>query len=135
MDRIILDTHVLLWLVFGNTSLGKKTNQFLKQPFNDGRLAVSAITFWEIGLLVSKNKLFLEEPPIDWRKMVLDLGIHEYPVTGEIGIKSTQLEGFHTDPADRIIVATALDLDCMLVTADKPILKWKGALETWNARK
>jgi len=135
VDRIILDTHVLLWLVFGNNSLGKKTNQFLKQPFNDGRLAVSAITFWEIGLLVSKNKLFLEEPPIEWGKKVLDLGINEYPVTGTIGIMSVELENFHADPADRIIMATALDLDCILVTADKPILKWKGALETWNARK
>ena len=119
----------------GDSTIGKKTQPFLEKAFDNQELAVSAITFWEIALLTSKDKIELDRPPIEWRKKVLDLGIHEYPVTGEIGIKSTHLKGFHADPADRIIVATALDLDCMLVTADKQILKWKGVLETWNARK
>jgi len=59
----------------------------------------------------------------------------ELPVTGEIGIRAAQLEGFHGDPADRLIMATALHHGATLMTLDKKILAWQGSLKSWDVRK
>lgn len=135
MDKYLLDTHTLLWFLLGDASLGKKSQVLLTEAFEEGALAVSAISFWEIALLESRNKIVLDESIFSWREKVLDLGIHEYSITGEIGIRSVQLNNFHADPADRLIVATALEYDRALVTADKAILKWGGEVVVENARK
>lgn len=61
------------------------------------------------------------------RRKVLERGIREAPVDGAVGIQAAELKEFHGDPADRIIVATALANLATLMTADKPILRWRGA--------
>ena len=60
-----------------------------------------------------------------WRATLLDDGLIEIPVDGDIGIRANSLVNFHADPADRIIVATALE-GHQLVTADQRILDWPG---------
>jgi len=62
-----------------------------------------------------------------WRREQIDQGIAEIPVDGDIGIRAADLRGFHGDPADRIIVATALG-GHRLATADRRILEWSGEL-------
>ena len=57
----------------------------------------------------------------------------EIPVDGEIGIRANSLAGFHSDPADRIIVASALQ-GHRLLTADDRILTWSGSLDRLDAR-
>jgi PIN domain nuclease of toxin-antitoxin system len=64
---------------------------------------------------------------------VLSLGIQEVALTGDVAIAAAQLEGFHADPADRIIAATTSLLDGTLVTADQRILEWKGTLRRQDA--
>ena len=67
-----------------------------------------------------------------WRKALLDDGLIEVPVDGGIAVRAGLLEDIHGDPADRIIVATALE-GHTLVTADGRILKWPGHLDRMNA--
>ena len=64
----------------------------------------------------------------------MDLGIEEFPVSGDIGILATELEGMPADSADRIIIATALTRGATLITADANILEWNGKLARHNAR-
>jgi PIN domain nuclease of toxin-antitoxin system len=69
-----------------------------------------------------------------FRRDVLDMGVVEIPVNGEIGIEAATLKEMHSDPADRIIVATASLSRSALLTADQRILDWPGALHTIDAR-
>ncbi len=62
------------------------------------------------------------------RENFLRQGLKEIAVSGEIGIRAVSLPDFHKDPADRLIVATALEGDHRLVTADGKILAWPGPL-------
>ena len=64
-----------------------------------------------------------------WRKQLLRQGVIEIPINGEVVIHSTNLENFHADPADRLIVATAQLNDATLITADGKILNWGGELK------
>ena len=97
-------------------------------------LSVSAMSFWEIGMLMSKRHLALSASPGIWRQEVLELGIEEIPMTGGIGIISTELEGLPGGPSDRIIVATAMTIGATLVTADAQLLRWNGVLDRRDAR-
>jgi PIN domain nuclease of toxin-antitoxin system len=101
----------------------------------DNGLAVSAISFWEIAMLVAKGRIVMDIPLSAWRQDLLNLGLVEIPVDGEVGIAAVQFEDLHNDPADRIIIATALLQRAVLVTADHRILEWPGKLDRLDARR
>jgi len=131
---IVLDTHALVWMDSGAASLGKRTIQLIDQALEEDALAVSAISFWEVGMLINKGRLSMDFPPDVWRKDLLSRGLVEVPVDGQAGIDAANLQNFHGDPADRIIVATAILSDASLVTADEKILKWDGLTKKINPR-
>ncbi len=131
---IVLDTHVLIWVVDGQTTLGRIARELIFSAWRNHALGLSVYSFWEIALLQSKQKLFLSIPIRDWRQRVLGLGIDEIPVTAEICMEAAQLGEFHRDPADRLITATAIIADAMLVTADQRILDWPGNVSRQDAR-
>ena len=84
-------------------------------------------------MLREKGRIRYPEDVSLWRREQLGQGLVEIPVDGEIGIRTCGLPDFHPDPADRIIVATALG-GHRLVTADERILAWGGNLDRLNAR-
>jgi PIN domain nuclease of toxin-antitoxin system len=69
-----------------------------------------------------------------WRQDLLNLGLLEIPVSGEIGIAAVQLDQLPGDPADRIIGAAAVLQEAALMTADRKLLAWPGQLERYDAR-
>lgn len=69
-----------------------------------------------------------------WRKELLEKGLCEVPLDGAIAIRAGGLKDFHGDPADRLIVATALELSSKLMTADQKILAWKDLKLKFDAR-
>jgi PIN domain nuclease of toxin-antitoxin system len=71
----------------------------------------------------------------DWRNRIRSLGVREISLSAEIAMEAVELEGMHGDPIDRIIVATALVHDAVLLTADRPILEWSGRLRRQDARR
>ncbi len=115
---ILLDTHVLVWLDAGDTRLGKSARQILDNAFRQDELAVSAISYWEVAMLERKGRLRLRQEPESWRGDLLENGLLEVPVDGEIGVRAARLQDFHGDPADRIIAATAFS-GHRVVTADE----------------
>ena len=94
---------------------------------------MSAITFWELALLHGKGRMRILADIRVWRATLLDDGLMEIPVDGDIGIRANGLVDFHPDPADRIIVATALE-GHQLITADERILDWPGDVMRLDAR-
>ena len=71
----------------------------------------------------------------DWRARILSLGAREVPLSAEIAMRAADLESLRRDPCDRIIVATALVEDAVLLTADRPILEWPGRLRRQDAQR
>ena len=134
MTPVLLDTHALVWLMEDSSQLGRGAARRADTASRTGVLLVSAITFWEVALLTMRHRLTLAESVAGWRRRVLELGIEEIPVSGDIGILATELEGLPADPADRIITATALLQGHTLLTADQRILGWSGTVLRQDAR-
>ncbi|KZD09691.1 type II toxin-antitoxin system VapC family toxin [Oceanibaculum pacificum] len=131
---LTLDTHTIVWYMDASPRLGVKAKNAIETALARSQAAVTAITFWEVALLVSKDRVTISRPLPLWRSRVVELGFHELPLTGDIGILSVQLAGLHGDPADRLIAATCLADNSTLVTADRRLLGWSGGLATLDAR-
>ena len=135
MNPVLLDTHTLVWQLEDNPQLGRQAAEQAEAPAQNGAQLVSAMTFLEVAMLAQRRRLDLHQPVASWRQKVLDLGIVEVSMSGDIGILAAQLDGFPADPADRIITATAMALGATLITADSNILEWTGPLSRQDARK
>jgi len=122
---LLLDTHVVLWATFNESRLGRHAAKTINLASREDRLAVSAITPWEIGLLASKKRINLHKDVLEWiREALAKPGVHLVPLEPEIAVASTRLPfEMHADPADRILVATARRLGATLVTADGALLE------------
>ncbi|MCY4631908.1 MAG: type II toxin-antitoxin system VapC family toxin [bacterium] len=129
---IVLDTHVLLWLRSGSERLGGAARSEIERAWQAGEVCVSAISFWEVALLKVKGRLEFPEEVALWRREQLEQGVIELAVDGEIGIRAASLPDVVADPADRLIVATALG-GHVLVTADRRLVDWPGPLRRLDA--
>jgi len=130
---ILLDTHVLVWLDKESPRLGPKCRSAVDDALADDALAVSAISFWEVSMLVAKGRLAMELKLDTWRKDLLAAGLREVPLDGRIGIRAASLPELHGDPADRLIAATALECGGVLATADERLLAWQADLQRLDA--
>jgi PIN domain nuclease of toxin-antitoxin system len=131
---VLLDTHAAIWLATAADSLGKRSRALIDAAVQDGTATVSAVSFWEIALLIERGRLKTALPAEELRSRLLQSGIAEVPLSGEIALLSTRL-ALHPDPADSFIAATAVSEGATLVTADDRLLKWKHAVKRQNARR
>ncbi|HKV25890.1 MAG TPA: type II toxin-antitoxin system VapC family toxin [Candidatus Acidoferrum sp.] len=117
--KLLLDTHIWIWLVESPGRVGRNAARELRDTANE--LWLSPVSTWEVLLLHRKKRLFLPTNPEDWLPQAL-AGIQRHaPITHEIVMASEKLP-LHNDPADRFIAATALVHDLTLVTADQRLL-------------
>jgi PIN domain nuclease of toxin-antitoxin system len=121
---LFVDTHTLIWMVEEAPRLGVQTAETLNRAGWENQIAVSAITPWEIALLVSENRIKLGVDVMDWiRDALAKPGVRLVALEPEIAVASTRLPfEMHADHADRILVATARHLGATLVTADGALL-------------
>jgi len=131
---VLMDTHVAVWLMGRDQRLGYGARELVEAEAGDDAVLISAYSFWEVSMLVQRGRLQMAQSVAGWRQRVLDLGICEIPVSGDIAILAAELEDFPRDAADRIITATALMQGATLITADAKILEWAGELARLNAR-
>ena len=126
MNDLVLDTHVLVWLMMGNPRLQPAMRLQIHEAASEDRVIVSAITPWEIGLLAAKKRIDLGMDVQVWIDRALGLpGIRLQALSPAIAIASTRLPWeMHADPADRILVATARHLGATLITADEQLLRF-----------
>lgn len=131
---IVLDTHVLIWADNDERRLGRKARSLIERNWKRGQVAVCAMSFWEIALLAARGRLALPMSVAEWRAEMLEAGLVELAVDGNVGVRAVGLGGLPEDPVDRLVVATALHHGAALVTADERLLAWKQALVRHDAR-
>jgi PIN domain nuclease of toxin-antitoxin system len=132
---ILLDTHVWIWWVHGDSRLSKAAMSFLKQHEESG-LGLSIISCWEVAKLVEYKRLDLPGPVEEWIEQSLRYpGIQLLDLTPRVIVEATELPGtFHRDPADQLIVATSRVHGRPLATVDRKILEYDG-VESVDLRK
>jgi PIN domain nuclease of toxin-antitoxin system len=132
---IVLDTHTLLWWLNGDSELSQNARNVIEAELSatEGVVLVSAISAWEIAMLVKAERLVLTMEVNDWLETASNIeGVRFVPVSNEIAVESTRLPGdFHKDPADRMIVALARHLNVPLITADTKIRAYKHVQSVW----
>ena len=122
---IVLDTHVWIWSTLDTERLSDAQRRVIQENEGDS-IGVSAISCWEIAKLCEYRRLELPVELSEWFVTALSYpGVSLLGITPEVAVESTRLPGgFHRDPADQIIVATARVHGCDLVTSDKRIVKY-----------
>lgn len=130
--KLLLDTHVWLWLLLDPKRISKRTDRELRAVTNE--LWLSPISVWEASLLIEAKRIRVKEPAPMWIERVLsEAPFHEAPLTHQVALESRTIGlGAHADPADRFIAATAAVYELTLVTADVRLLGARG-LETLEA--
>lgn len=117
MNELILDTHILLWYFREPKSISKN----IMQHIDNAKLYISAITCFEIVWLLEHNRITLAgyenfESWFEDVKQSLDLSI--LPITCQISSCAVRLPEHHKDPQDRMIIATAIQHNFKLASAD-----------------
>lgn len=130
---IVLDTHVLVWWISHPNKISKNADKAIKQAVKYGEILVSSISILEIYTLVRKGKLELNTLPDIWLEKVESLPFIKFiPMDNQIAAQSVNLIDLsNKDPADRIIIATALQNGATLITADEKIRKYPGVQSIW----
>ena len=124
---LLLDTHIWVWHLEGNTNqLTPELIALLDRCSSAGQLRVSDISYWEVAVKTAKAKLLLSIDAGIWlRRAAQAPGIRLLPLDRDILLLSTRLAGaVHNDPADRMLIAAAVLNNLPLVTADRLIIEY-----------
>lgn len=127
MTPLLLDTCALLWWL--EEALPEAVAAQLLEVGLEGALYVSAVSIWEIGLLARRGRIDLRPDQDAWLARVRASPVlRETPLTADRALASSFLPGdLHADPADRMLAATARDMDAVLVTRDARLLAYAEA--------
>ena len=128
---IVIDTHVWVWWQADPKRLSKKAARALK---NAKSIGVPAICLWEFSMLVQRDRIRLDRSALEWLNDALDVpGVRIVDLTPSVAVQSTRLPStFHNDPADRLIVATALNEGAPLISADQKFVDIPGLELIWD---
>ena len=118
--KLLLDTHIFLWLISGDTRLSASLRQIIRKPEND--IYLSVVSIWEAIIKHGLGKLFLPEPPEIYlpkqRKLHL---IQSLPVDEDSVSQLSKLPLLHRDPFDRMLISQALQYNLTIATVDNAI--------------
>lgn len=114
---ILLDTHIWVrWIEQETDPLPEAISNLIDES---EQVAVSAISCWEVAYLEKRNRVVLSLSIGEWLREALEgSSILCLPLTANIAAKAAGLPDIHRDPADRFIIATALELNTKLITFD-----------------
>ena len=119
--KLLLDTHVWLWSALQPDRITARVARELASP--DNELWLSAVSVWELTILLQKGRLRITEDISAWvAKSMADLEMTEAPFTVEVALALSSIAFSHGDPADRFIAATAKVFDLTLITSDERLL-------------
>jgi PIN domain nuclease of toxin-antitoxin system len=125
IEPLLLDTHVWIWLNEGAAGLSEVVTRQIDRAAARGEAYVSVMSVWEVSLLHAKQRLVLGLALPIWVERALAPPITMAPLTSEIAIECHHLPvPFHSDPVDRILVATSRIERLTLVTRDRAILDY-----------
>jgi PIN domain nuclease of toxin-antitoxin system len=126
-DAILLDTHIALWLGNGDERLRPSTRDLIDEWWgNGGAVLLSAVSAWEIAQLVSAGRIDLDRPVEAWIQRLTEYpGVEAIPLTHHAATGAYRLHQLEDrDLADRLLIATAIELGCPLITYDARITRF-----------
>ena len=125
-EGVLLDTHIVLWMDNGDERLRPSTQDLIQAFARDAAILISSVSAWEIAQLADLNRIELDVPPWDWIERFASVpGIRWVPLSPSAASRAYRLNGLaHRDPADRLLIATAIEMECPLVTYDRLILNF-----------
>jgi len=137
ISALLLDTHIWIWLMLGDSELKPELIERIEQAARNSQLYISAISTWELSMLVAKGRIQFKQDVLQWVQTALKLpGLQCLPLSVDVLVESSRLPGIcHGDPADRMLIATARHHGFSLVTRDEKVLTYasQGYLETLPA--
>ena len=126
---LLLDTHIALWLENGDERLRPVTLALIEQCWRDGgTILLSAISVWEIAQLIHAGRIMLDRPLKNWVAQFIDRpGVDIVSLSHGAAMGAYQLQDLdHRDPADRLLIASAIERICPLVTYDERIIRFSA---------
>ena len=131
--KVLLDTHIWIWWLLGSDRLSAAERHCLDRLAAIGGVHLSAMSLWEAQMLHSKGRLMLDRPLATWLRQAAAPGVVALlPLDLDVVLALDQLpQSFHGDPADRLIVATALTHGLPLATQDSAI-QGSGLVPLWE---
>ncbi len=129
--RLLLDTHVWVWRLLEPERLSRRAAAILAEPGHEVHL--SSISVWETLVLARRGCLALEPTPAEWVRTALQRSpVIMAPITHQVAIASESLPRLAApDPADRFLVATAVEQGLVLITADRALRRYRGVETMW----
>jgi len=117
--RLLLDTHVLLWLMEQNPRLRRSARSLIADA---SEVYVSSASLWEIAIKWRLGKI--EEDPQTVLDQLGAAGLRELQVTNRHAVATGRLPLLHNDPFDRLLVAQAITEPMRLLTSDEQLLAY-----------
>jgi PIN domain nuclease of toxin-antitoxin system len=121
--RILLDTHILLWFLNDSTELSPKSISLLKEA---DEVYASTVNIWEIVVKYSIGKLRIKFQVHNLLDIINDSGLKILNIKPEHALKLVDLENYHKDPFDRLLISQSLVEPLHLLTSDSLIAQYKG---------
>lgn len=127
---ILLDTHAWLWSLLAPRNLSVPASEAI---LGAGVILIGTVTCWEIATLARRGRISLPKDAWTWTAEALARErIEVVPVTVEIALRAGERgDEVHGDPIDRILIATAIQMRCPLVTRDAKIRTQKSLDTIW----
>lgn len=117
----LLDTHIWLWYLLGSDRLPRTLGEEIDRAA--GQVWLSPMSIWEAGMLHTRGRLELDGGPRRWVETALrGFPVEEAALTGQVAIRSHEIELAHHDPVDHLLAATALVHELTLVTLDERLI-------------
>ena len=129
---LLLDTHVWIWTLEGDTRrIGRRARALLSRAESDDRIRVSPLTLFEVTALHTLGRLRLSRPIHDWIRQALGAGIRIAGLSPAAAADAGSIpREALADPIDRLLVATARDLEATLLTSERRILDYASRQRT-----
>lgn len=119
--NFLLDAHIWIWMALDPSRLSQKVEKAVSDTGNE--LFLSPISVWELVMLTQKGRVSLEQDVISWTGRTMEAWqLQEAPLTTEVALETSRINLAHSDPSDRLIVASAKVFAMTLVTADEKLL-------------
>ncbi len=129
---VLLDTHALIFDAVARGQLTKRAQRTIDLAADEGALACSDVSLWEVAMLVAKGRIDLGgDTEAFLSDAVQARGMTVLCITPEIAVMATSERFAHGDPADRIIGSTALVHGATLITADERLHKVRDLAAVW----
>jgi len=120
-NDLLIDTHIWIWYATGDERLGVQEKQIFNEALRHKKILISSVSILELAKLVQRRRVTLQ---MSVRELIAHSksqdGIAFVAIDADIALASCELpEPLHKDPADRLLIATALEYGARIMTHDK----------------